>query len=213
MNLQNVKTSATYLVATNMIPLIGVLFFDWSIFSVVMIYWAESVVIGFWTVMHMIQSEGKKTGKYFTHPEGKHTVDIRKKREAIPFFIVCFGVCIAVYFAFILPIFYPDNSYTIPYEWIYLTTLGFFISHGLSYFLNYLGKGEYKITAVDELFIRPFGRLIVMHVSMFLGGGLFFIFGSPSIGVAALVLIKTLVDLIAHGYEHNKAKMHYSKNI
>ena len=41
------------LLAANMIPLFGVLFLNWDAFCVVMLYWAENLVIGFYNVLKM----------------------------------------------------------------------------------------------------------------------------------------------------------------
>ena len=42
------------LLIVNLIPLFGALFLGWSLFSILIIYWLESAVIGFYTLIKMI---------------------------------------------------------------------------------------------------------------------------------------------------------------
>lgn len=46
-------TSVWFLVAANLVPLVGVLFWDWSVFEVVVLYWLENVIIGVINILKM----------------------------------------------------------------------------------------------------------------------------------------------------------------
>jgi hypothetical protein len=48
------RPSVITLLAANVVPLLGVLFMGWSTFSVVVLYWAENVIIGAINVLKMI---------------------------------------------------------------------------------------------------------------------------------------------------------------
>src|SRR6185436_17917016 len=52
--LSNYKTSACVLIATNALPLLGVLFLGWDTFSIVALYWSENLIIGAINVLKMI---------------------------------------------------------------------------------------------------------------------------------------------------------------
>ena len=45
------------LVAANMVPLWGVLFFNWDAFYIVLLYWAENLVIGFYNILKMVLAQ------------------------------------------------------------------------------------------------------------------------------------------------------------
>ncbi|MHC5091316.1 MAG: DUF6498-containing protein [Planctomycetota bacterium] len=47
------------LLAANTIPLFGVLFFNWDSFSIVILYWAETFIIGFYNVLRMLLAKKK----------------------------------------------------------------------------------------------------------------------------------------------------------
>jgi hypothetical protein len=46
--------SGIVLVVMNLIPLVGVVFFGWSGFNIVFLYWSENVIIGFFNVLKML---------------------------------------------------------------------------------------------------------------------------------------------------------------
>jgi len=39
------------LIAANVIPLFGAVFWDWNTFNIVFLYWAENLAIGFYTIL------------------------------------------------------------------------------------------------------------------------------------------------------------------
>ena len=48
--------------------------------------------------------------------------------------------------------------------------LALFLSHLVSFIFNYIGKGEYKQSKVNDLMGQPYGRVVVLHVTIILGG-------------------------------------------
>ncbi|MDH3417747.1 MAG: DUF6498-containing protein, partial [Gammaproteobacteria bacterium] len=48
------RPSAIVLIVANLVPLFGVLFLGWRVFDVIILYWAENVVIGVINVLRMI---------------------------------------------------------------------------------------------------------------------------------------------------------------
>lgn len=52
--LEKLDRSIWVLIAANLIPLIGVLFWEWSTFEVVVLYWLENVIIGAINILKMI---------------------------------------------------------------------------------------------------------------------------------------------------------------
>ena len=45
--------SGLALIGANLVPLAGVLFLGWDLASVIVLFWAESAVIGFYTALKM----------------------------------------------------------------------------------------------------------------------------------------------------------------
>ena len=51
---ERLSTSVAALVAINLLPLIGVLFFDWSVYEILVLFWAENLVIGLYTITRLV---------------------------------------------------------------------------------------------------------------------------------------------------------------
>ena len=77
-------------------------------------------------------------------------------------------------------------------------------SHLFSFLRNYLGAGEYRRTHPAALMMRPYGRIVVLHITIILGGMLAMSFGDPIGLLIVLMVLKTLVDLAMHQAERNK---------
>ncbi len=50
------QTPLIALIAANTIPLFGVFIFGWDVFDILLIYWLESGVIGFYNILKMIKA-------------------------------------------------------------------------------------------------------------------------------------------------------------
>ena len=72
----------------------------------------------------------------------------------------------------------------------------------LSLIFNYLGKGEWKVQTVAQLFSSPYKRIIVMHLTLLLGMFASFIFGQSIFILLIFVALKIVVDLRAHVQQH-----------
>jgi hypothetical protein len=83
-----------------------------------------------------------------------------------------------------------------------LALLSLVVSHGTSYVVNYLGRGEDRSRSPLELMQQPYGRVLVLHVTILFGGFLAMFLGQPLLSLVLLVALKTAVDLRAHLLEH-----------
>jgi hypothetical protein len=88
---------------------------------------------------------------------------------------------------------------------LFIVLGGLFISHGVSYRLNYIGRGEYKRTTVARQMAAPYGRLAVLHITIILGGMAIAFTGASIAAVVVLVMLKTALDLGLHLAEHRGA--------
>lgn len=71
---------------------------------------------------------------------------------------------------------------------------GLVISHGIGFFRNYIGHGEYKQAyAIVEMF-RPYPRIVVLHLGIMAGGIATLLLGSPLLLVVVLMMGKTVLD-------------------
>lgn len=204
------SVAAVALVAANLLPLALVLAGRGDVGGLVVLYWAENVVIGFYTVLRMLMarqgSPGEKTGK---------TV----------FFSIHYGMFCFVHGVFVTTLFlspeqqqairalppWPGFGFFVQQLWLganvmglfaasalLLPLLALFVSHGVSFYTNYMRSGSYLTACPDDSFWRPYPRMVLLHVCII--GGAFFIMrhGSSVPMLAALVIGKTLIDFVLH---------------
>jgi hypothetical protein len=82
--------------------------------------------------------------------------------------------------------------------------LGLWVSHGISFIHNYLIGGEFRRTKLSTLMSQPYGRIVVLHLTILIGGALMMALNSPTVGLVLLVLLKIALDLRAHLKERAK---------
>lgn len=80
--------------------------------------------------------------------------------------------------------------------------LSIFLSHGYSFVMNFLRKGEYKQVTLQRLMTGPYGRIVILHLTLIFGAVIIEILKSPLIVLLLFILLKTVIDLWAHLREH-----------
>jgi hypothetical protein len=209
------------LLAANIIPLFGVLFLDWDAFYIVLLYWSENLVIGFYNILKMAFTR-------VSHPAA-HLF----KFMLIPFFIIHYGGFTAVHGLFLLAIFREDIAKSVlegfkwPFVLIFVELLlnvahkmyliipahmkiaifSLFISHGVSFVYNFLLKGEYAADKPPNLMAAPYRRVLIMQFAILGGGFWAMTLGSPVVLLLIIVLLKTIVDVYLHHRSHKKAQV------
>lgn len=202
------RFSSATLLGANLVPVAGVLFFDWSVSSVIILYWFENIVIGVVNVLRML-----KAGS------AEHDAVNGMKFVLIPFFIFHYFFFCAGHGVFVFGMF-PDESGYFAGEAgfsfigtlyraieIFATPLAvaaaaLAISHFVSYFLNYLGGREYEQLDLRKLMALPYGRIVVLHLTIIFGGFATMSLGEPIWLIFIMMAVKVAVDLKMHVREH-----------
>jgi len=188
------------LLAANALPLVGVLFFGWDAFSIVLLYWSENVVVGFYNVLKM------------AFVKVDHPIEHIGKLFMIPFFTIHYGMFTFVHGVFVMALFGRDSrGFPSPFQVnlspsMYLAFACLFISHGISFINNYFYKGERNRTNLGKLMGQPYGRIVVLHIAILFGAFLTMALGSPVGILLILVLLKTVIDVKLHLRERRKNK-------
>ena len=195
--------SAVVLIGANLVPLVGVLFLGWTLFATLLLFWLENVTVGVFSVLQMLAARPREPLAWGA------------KLFMVPFFIFHYGMFTTVHGVFVMSLFgnAPIRGFPTPavfYHAVQATGVGaaalaFVLSHGVSFALNYIGGGEYRSANLALLMSRPYGRVMVLHAVILLGGFLVQLVGSPVPALALLVVLKTGLDLGAHLREHQPA--------
>ena len=220
------RPSTIVLLGVNMLPVAGVLFLDWHVLDVLLLYWAENVVIGIINVFRMaLAKEDRGTGDPRTDQalreamladlENVETAHERVRRDRkitmIPFFIFHYGMFCFVHLVFLFSIFDPSDDVPVfvsvmGYEFspILIGIVPIAASHLYSFFTNFVGKREYLRTTPKQLMQRPYGRVMALHVTVLAGGAAVEALGGQVYLLIILVIAKTLLDAMFHTREHTK---------
>ena len=207
------RISVIAIIITNLIPIYGVLFMGWQVFPVIFLYWIENVIIGISNVLKMLLSSPGSPGQWVA------------KFFMIPFFCVHSGMFTLVHGIFILVFFggYMKSGSPMPGISDLLNLIGslqiggavlaLMLSHTVSFITNYIGNGEYKKITLSELMAQPYGRVVILHLTILLGGFMVMALGSPMIGLILLITLKTFVDIKAHLKQHKTVSAENSETV
>ena len=210
------------LVAFNLLPLVGVLFLDWDLLSILVLYWLESGVVGLLNVPKMLLAA--RYGP--TDPTAAATASALPAGSRalaggclVPFFLFHYGMFWFVHgiFVFLLPAFAvigggtvgggvsPFGAQGVDLRIVVPGALALAASHVVSFVYNFLGRKEYLNTTVSAQMMAPYGRVVVLHVTILGGAFLVAALGTPVAALAVMVALKTAIDLGLHLRERRKA--------
>jgi hypothetical protein len=134
----------------------------------------------------------------------------------VPFFILHYGLFCLVHGVFIFAIFGREAGGFGPFggfdnfkevfagEHLWLAAAVLAASHLWSFFVNYLGHGEYRRTIVPLLMAQPYARVVVLHMAILLGAFVAFALGNNIVVLVILIMGKTMLDLSLHLRERER---------
>ncbi len=217
------RASSLVLILANLIPVVGVLLYQWDVLSILLLYWAESVVIGVLNVARMLACDSGNVMQGTLALANRPVPDeVREnmpqiagaalKFFLIPFFVVhygmfCFGhltAVVGIFGGWGISLRAGSSLFELWQPSFWIAVAAVFASHLYSFFANFIGEGEYKRANLMLLMRRPYGRIIAMHVAIVLGAGLVMWLGSPLPMLLILILIKTFLDIRLHEKERGK---------
>ena len=187
------KKSLYMLCMANLVPLAGVFILNWTIAEIMLLFWFESAIIGFFNIVKMFRITGP--------------VAI----FASIFFLGHFGAFMSVHLMFIFGLFIEDDGMSstlaeVSRVFINLwpAILGLIISHGFSYKVNFLDKKEYLNMTLGKQMQKPYTRIVLMHLTIIFGGFLVLALDARILALVLLIGMKIVVDAGAHIKEHRK---------
>jgi len=199
--------SALLLITANLIPLYGVFGLGWQVFPVLMLFWLENVIVGLFNVLRILFARPGEVITWFA------------KIFLGAFFIIHYGMFTSGHCFFVFSFFGDHKTGT---DWLIdpdmvmdalvqyqlgIPALALVISHGFSFVTNYIGKGEYRTANLQFLMMRPYGRIVVLHVTIVIGGFLVMALNAPAAALALLIAFKIGLDLRAHIRDHTRRRL------
>jgi len=217
------RPSTLVLILANLGPMAGVLLFGWSVMSILILYWAESVIIGIINVLRMVCSQAENPVQGIAQLAGDQVpIEVSESMQQIPgkgfklfviiFFIVHYGGFCFGHLSFLLgffsggprPIGAASSMLGLWQPSFWIAAGAIFCSHLYSFFTNYIRNGEYERTGLMILMFRPYGRIVVMHVAVIFGAIVLALLQSSIAVPLILIALKIVVDLRLHEKERRK---------
>lgn len=184
---------AWVILAVDLFPIWAVLTLGWGAAPLVFLYWLENLIIGAVTLAKMVATSMKE-----------HVIGLVGMLFVGPFFIVHYGM-----FCFVHGIFVSmfaklstggDPGFPTPWGLVEEALLSgasmptFILAIiAVQIFLfvqDFLLRGEYRETSVDQEMMKPYGRIIVLHIGIFAGAFAMAALGEPMWGILALILLR-----------------------
>lgn len=198
----------TSLILVNLWPIFGVYYLNWNVGSILVLYWMENFSIGFFNIFKILKAQKKE--KYHLDTGGIRVPKKGLKYFTALFFIIHFGGVTLGHGLFVLSFASNDGPFSSALAKISLLifpAILTFISHGISFVVNFIGKQEYqKVSPVEQMY-KPYSRIIIFQLTVFAGGVIADYLYSPKLVIVFLIILKIIIDLITHirerkGYEY-----------
>lgn len=189
--------SLWFLLLSNIIVIFFAIKGEWSLSTTMWIYWSQSITIGFFNFIRILQLKDFSTEGLTRNGQSLQPTQ-KTKNEVAFFFLFHFGLFHLAYFAVLSidPLFnrtYIGESGFTESKFIVIAALIFFINHLFSYFYN--KPKDTKKQKIGSLMFYPYARVIPMHLTLVIGSSL-------SSVLPFFLILKTFADCIMHIVEH-----------
>lgn len=181
--------STAALIIANLVPLAGVWLLGWDIGEIMLLYWAESGIIGFYNLLKMAVVGGWAT-LFFG-----------------PFFVGHYGAFMVAHLLFIYTFFVKGiegrgdiavAEVAAYFSALWPALLALAVSHGISFIINFMGRREFAATTIQKQMAAPYSRIMIMHLTILFGGFVVMGLGNALPALLLLMAAKIGVDLRAH---------------
>ncbi len=199
-----------FLIGANLLPLAGVFFWGWDAFVLLILYWLETAIIGFWTALRIIINPS--------------TIDVNGRpmnqmglggRIGLALFIaVHAGIFMAVHLVFLWGLFSGDWSgrihgigdfvreliigtdLWIPLALLFVVRGWLVLSPPVRRRWSVAGEDEGGVIAGGDNFIVDlYLRIFVMQATIIIGAWFALMAGSSTAALALLVVLKTAAEV------------------
>ena len=199
------RVSIALLIAANLLPLVGVLLWDWDVFFLLLLFWCENVIIGLFGIARLVVAG---------------TTENTFEGLFLPiFFLLHYGGFMFGHFMVLFGLYsnniggdvpvVPADYYRLVVENLsWVAILALFVSHGWSFIENFMGNQEHDNLTPNQAMALPYRRMMITHIALLLGGFFLMEKGQPLAGLVLLILMKIGLDLTFHRREHKRLGAH-----
>jgi hypothetical protein len=183
-------TSLWILLGSNVLTIGIALTQEWSLLTIMVAYWLQSVIIGGFNVIRILSLKNFSTENFYINNTLAAPTEKTKKSIA-RFFALHYGFFHLIYLVFLI-----TSESAIDWNHVLIAGGIFLFDHAFSFKYN-KERDEKRITNIGRLMFFPYARIIPMHIVLLMYGFV--------IGEGALIIflgLKTLADVLMHVVEH-----------
>jgi hypothetical protein len=204
-----------FLVGVNLVPLLGVVAWDWDAFVLLMLYWLETAVIAFWTVVRVAMMPRGALGEFQIGDDKRPTPPL----AMAAFFTAHAGIFMGAHFMFLWTLFsgqwsrkihglrdFVDQMVIDTGLWVPLAAL--FVGHGVLVLWETLwpylrrrlrladeaNRPKAILGSGESIVVGLYIRIAIMQFTILLGAWFALAVGTAG-ALVLLVLLKIAVDL------------------
>jgi hypothetical protein len=188
--------SVKSLIIANVIAIVIALYEGWYLREVMLIYWTQSVIIGYFSFRRMLDL--KEFSTKGVRMNGRPVEPTEKtKRSMAWFFVAHYGFFHIAYLFYIL----GDGSEEFHGSFFFVAVCAvvFAFNHWYSY-VEHRDEDAERKPNIGTIMLFPYGRILPMHLTIVAGGSLS---GTSTTALLLFLGLKTLADVIMHKVEHS----------
>jgi hypothetical protein len=187
-----------FLIAANLLPVIGVWFFGWNPKEVFIVYCLETIIIGLFNLVKMgIATAYRKTDIWYNGTTQTRVSGL----VFMLFFLLHYGMFVAIQMGLFFGVSGIGDQYNIGFfnfffKWpqligenAWIMIAAFVISYGYKTISQFLMTEQYKVVPLSLLMFQPYARIFVQQVTVILGS-MFLAFGAGKIFILVFALVK-----------------------
>jgi hypothetical protein len=192
-----------FLIAANLLPVIGALFWNWNPKEIFLVYCLETIIIGILNLVKMgIVTAVRKTDTWYNQGSSAKKSGL----FFMLFFLMHYGLFVTVQMA----IFFGASGigdrtdltiFNFFYKWPQLITndsvimlATFAIAYGFKMIYDFIRSGEYKTMPMMLLMFQPYGRIFIQQFAV-IAGSMFLSFGAGKIFIIVFALVKIFFEV------------------
>jgi len=189
------KPPLLVVLAINLVPVAGVLWFGWSPLVLLLLYWAENVFVGVFNTLRLRAYEA-------------HGAGLPGPFRLSNFFVMHYGMFTLVHGIFAVVV---GTLFAAPVEggevlgagaragsgfepWSFLVALASIGLLHLTDFLRWRANKGWEQGSADAQMFAPYGRIIVLHITIIGGAVVLAATQAPASYIALLAVLKTFIE-------------------
>lgn len=191
--------SLTVLLLSNLLTLVLAVVQQWDVRVLMWIYWAQSVIIGYFNVHRILALENFTTSGFMINDKPVKRTAAGKRQTAL-LFAMHYGIFHLGYMVFLATMSGVQPGF--PLFGMLVCILAFYLNHRFSYHYNRERDLE-GIPNLGNLMTYPYVRIVPMHLMIVIGSNFL---GNNGIALVFFLLLKTAADIAMHVIEHAMAR-------